>query len=74
MRSNAVFCLIAATIIGTTSMEVRHYAIFLPQLFILALIPDYQDKKVLKQYSLLFGFWLIGLGSVHILWAYLKYV
>jgi len=73
IRANVLFTIFSAFVIASTSMELRHYAIFLPQLLILSLLADYQDASVRRTMYYMYLFWVIVVINAHFMWTYLKF-
>jgi hypothetical protein len=58
--------------IAGTSLENRHFGAFLVPIFLLALLPNLTDLKIIRKYWRLLKLMLIGVFGVHILWLMLK--
>ncbi len=58
--------------VAGTSIETRHFGIFLPSVFLLALLPDLREKIKLKNYRKILGLVLGGVFSIHFSWLVVK--
>jgi hypothetical protein len=74
--SSIVFLLIFATgfimAIAGTSLETRHFGVFLPPMFVLALLPDLRIKAFRRNYIQLLTILFAGVFMVHLVWFLLK--
>jgi hypothetical protein len=69
-----LFCssFVFIVMIAGTSLETRHLGVFLPLLFMLALIPDLRVRSVRNLYKKLLISLLFVVTALHLLWALLK--
>jgi hypothetical protein len=58
--------------IAGTSLETRHFGVFLPPMFLLALLPDFCERSVRVNYKQLLMFTLTGVLLVHLAWVAIK--
>lgn len=58
--------------IAGTSLETRHFGVFLPSMFLLALLPDLREKINLKNYRKILVLVLGGVFSIHFSWLVMK--
>jgi len=55
-----------------TSLETRHFGTFLPPMFLLALLPDFNARSVRVNYKQLLMFTLAVVVFVHLAWIAIK--
>lgn len=58
--------------IAGTSMETRHFGVFLPPMFLLALLPDFSIRAVRVNYKRLLMLTFAGVVLVHLTWIAIK--
>lgn len=58
--------------IAGTSLESRHFGVFLVPALVLALLPDLRRPSDRRAFRVLFGLLLSGMGFIHFAWLYLK--
>ncbi|CAK0757164.1 conserved membrane hypothetical protein [Gammaproteobacteria bacterium] len=79
-RIDSQILFLAFTIIGFalsisyTSLENRHFGVFLPALIVLSLIPDLTQFKEKYVYKRLLFLYLCMIGLIHLAWFALKFV
>lgn len=58
--------------IAGTSIETRHFGVFLPYVFLLALLPDLRKKINFNNYRKILVLVLGGVFSIHFSWVVVK--
>jgi hypothetical protein len=58
--------------IAGTSMETRHLGVFLPYIFLLAILPDLRNRLILSNYKKLLFMTLLGVFFIHFAWMIIK--
>lgn len=76
-RSAAILFLLLLSLgftvaIAGTSLETRHFGVFLPPMLVLALLPDLRIRTVRNHYTQLLMIMFVGVILVHIAWVLLK--
>jgi len=58
--------------IACTSLEARHFVVFLPPIFLLALLPDFSARSVRVNYKQHLTFTFACVTVVHLAWVAIK--
>lgn len=70
-------CFVSAALVGSiamTSLEIRHFAMVVPTLIVVAVLPDLRERKELRAYRRLAAWCLGSMFLVHFAWAVMKFV
>jgi hypothetical protein len=68
----ALYLVVNTVLVVATSLELRHFAQFLPAFMILAALPDTREKEVQKEMQTIMACWFALVFVVHLAWAIMK--